>query len=77
MSAGSRGMEMRIRDPEPGDIPAWARLLAALDAGPWAPGKEPSEVEGVLASMLAGKTAATVIRVAEAEGKLAGGHEGR
>lgn len=63
---------IRIRDAEAGDVPALARLLASLEAGAWARGKDPAGLEGVLASTLAGKTASASVRVAEAEGKLAG-----
>jgi GNAT superfamily N-acetyltransferase len=63
---------MRIRDAEPGDIPALARLLASLEAAGWAQGKDGAEVEEVVATRLLGKTAGTSLRVAEAEGKLAG-----
>jgi GNAT superfamily N-acetyltransferase len=63
---------MRIRDPEPGDIPALAGLLASLEAAAWSRGKDELEVESVLTACLYGKTASAYLRVAEAEGKLAG-----
>jgi GNAT superfamily N-acetyltransferase len=63
---------MRIRDAEPGDIPALARLLASLEAAGWAQGKDWAEVENVVAIRLHGRTAGASLRVAEAEGKLAG-----
>ena len=63
---------IRVRDFQSGDVPALARLVASLDLGLWAQGREPSEVERALESRLEARTETTTIRVAEAEGKLAG-----
>lgn len=63
---------IRIREPEAGDIPALAELLASLEAASWTRGMDRIEVERVLSACLRGKTAGVYLRVAEAEGKLAG-----
>lgn len=63
---------IRIRALQPEDLPALARLLASLDLGLWAEGRDPAEVERALSSRLQARTGTTTIRVAEAEGKLVG-----